>query len=578
MTQMTDRRPSLTPLSTRLRDRPPGLSASLLNGVVAAGLGLGALTVLVLGLWISSPYPDSGPGGALHIAAALWLLAHGVELVRTGTVSGAQLPVGVTPLLLLALPVWLLYRAGRYATDASADPDGPPPVPARTAWLGVVIGYLGVGAAATVYCSGGELRPSWGGVTVWLPLVAVAGAGAGVWSAHGYPPQPLLRARKVLPGPVRRAVSGTDARARLGTAARAAAAATAVLTGGGALLVAASMVWHGAAARASFLELTDGWTGRFAVLLLGMALVPNASVWAASYALGPGFVLGAGHPVHPLASDPAPLLPPFPLLAAVPDAGPGTRLNWAAGLLPAVAAMVAGWFVARAAVRGPRRWRTGRTAGVALLTAAVCALLLTLLAALAGGPMGVAALSRFGPPWWLTGPAAGAWTALFGLPTALVVRAWRLWRGRAGTAPAGATPPRPPAGAPEARPKSRTGAGTGPRARREDTPVTPPKPVRDPTLAAEEGYDILPAEPFVPGLRDDLDRALRQAATPDPAENPADDASRKDEAPRKDENRQAGTGETAGTPEGAATLRETGNPREAGTGEDAATPRPDKAP
>ncbi|MBK3582090.1 hypothetical protein JHN63_51850, partial [Streptomyces sp. MBT65] len=108
---MTHRRPSLSPLLTRMRDRSPGLAASLLGGAVAAGLGLGSFAVLVMMLWISSPYPDSGPGGALHIAAALWLLAHGVELVRSDTLSGVPAPVGVTPLLLLAVPLWLLHRA-----------------------------------------------------------------------------------------------------------------------------------------------------------------------------------------------------------------------------------------------------------------------------------------------------------------------------------------------------------------------------------------------------------------------------------------------------------------------------------
>ncbi|RAJ50949.1 MULTISPECIES: cell division protein PerM [unclassified Streptomyces] len=495
---MTARRPSLTPLSTRLRDRSPGLSASLLNGVVAAGLGLGALTVLVLALWISSPYPDSGPSGALHIAAALWLLAHGVELVRTDTLSGAPLPVGVTPLLLLALPAWLLYRAGRYATDASGEPDGPPPVPVRTAWLGVVLGYLAVGTATALYCSGGELRPSWGWLTVTLPLVAAAGAGTGVWSAHGCPPGPLLVVLKAVPEPVRRLVFGADAPVRVDTAVRAAGASAAVLVGGGALLVAVSTVWHGDVARASFLQLTEGWTGRFAVLLLGMALVPNASVWAASYALGPGFVLGAGHPVHPFASDPAPLLPPFPLLAAVPDAGPGTRLNGAAVLVPVAAGMVAGWFVARAAVRRrghqepPRvRWSMARTTGVTLLTAAVCTLLLALLAAFSGGPLGVGALSRFGPLWWQTGPAAGAWTALLGMPTALVVRAWRLrGAGALKTAadaakPAGGQKPKDPEKPKDpGKAKTESKAKTEGKARRED--VLPDE---------EDAYDILPAEP-----------------------------------------------------------------------------------
>ncbi|MEU8470912.1 DUF6350 family protein [Streptomyces sp. NPDC029006] len=448
--QMTARRSSLPPLRTRMRDRSPGLAASLLGGAVAAGLGLGSFAVLVMVLWVSSPYPDSGPDGALHIAAALWLLAHGVELVRTGTLSGAPLPVGVTPLLLLMLPVWLVYRAARDATDASAEPDGPPPVPARTAWTGVVLGYLTVGAAAALYDAGGELRPEWPWVTACLPLVVAGAAALGVWSAYGCPREPVLRALAVVPGPVRRLVAGGDAWARLGAAVRAAGAATAVLLGGGALLVGVSLVWHGEPARAAFVQLTDGWTGRFAVLLLGIALIPNAAVWAASYALGPGFVLGAGHLVHPFLSDPAPLLPPFPLLAAVPDPGPGTQLNWAAGLAPAVAGATAGWFVARAAVGrpgpgrpAPARWPAARTAGVVLLTATVCAVTLALLAALSGGPLGVALLARLGPVWWRTGAAAGLWTVTFALPVALTARAWRLRvrRGRGEALPApGAQP------------------------------------------------------------------------------------------------------------------------------------------
>ncbi|MGW3460629.1 cell division protein PerM [Streptomyces olivaceoviridis] len=446
--QTTVRRSSMSPVVNRMRDRSPGLGASLLGGAVAAGLGLASFAVLVMMLWVSSPYPDSGPDGALHIAAALWLLAHGVELTRTETLSGAPMPVGVTPLLLLALPLWLLYRAARDATDASAEPDGPPPVPARTAWTGVVLGYLGVGVAAALYCSRGELRPAWLWVTVCLPLVAAGAAGAGVWSAYGRPREPVLSALAVVPGPVRRLLFGTDEWARLSAAVRAAGAATTVLFGGGALLVAVSLVWHGEPARASFLQLTQGWTGRFAVLLLGIALIPNAAVWAASYALGPGFLLGAGHLVRPLASDPAPLLPPFPLLAAVPQPGAGTPENWAAGVVPAVAGMTAGWFVARAAVRrteagGPARarWSAGRTAGVVLLTALVCAAALALLAALAGGPLGVGTLSRLGPAWWRTGGAAGAWTLVFALPVALIARVWwlRTWLRRHDGPPAQAT-------------------------------------------------------------------------------------------------------------------------------------------
>ncbi|MGQ4442078.1 DUF6350 family protein, partial [Streptomyces violaceoruber] len=195
------------------------------------------------------------------------------------------------------------------------------------------------------------------------------------------------------------------------------------------------LVWHSHAAGEAFLRLTEGWSGRLAVLLLCLTLVPNAAVWAAAYALGPGFVLGAGHVVAPTASAPAPLLPPFPLLAAVPDAGPGTPLHWAAGAVPLLAGAVVGWFTARAATAGEPKergagpaagvWSWRRTAAAAVVAAVLCAVLVALLAAFAGGPLGSAALARFGPVWWQAGGATLAWTGVVAVPVAVAARAWR---------------------------------------------------------------------------------------------------------------------------------------------------------
>ncbi|TWF85688.1 hypothetical protein FHX78_112641 [Streptomyces capillispiralis] len=438
MTQMTARRTTTAALRTRLRDRSPGLASALLGGALAAGLGLSAFTVLVTLLWISSPYPDSGPGGALHVAAALWLLAHGAELVRTDTLSGLPAPLGVPPLLLLVLPVWLLRRAARDAADGDAD-DEAPLVPGRTAWAGVVLGYLAVAAPTALYAAGGVLRPAWTWTGLSVPLVAVAATGAGVWTAYGRPSGPLERVlAAVLPRGARHLVLGPDGRP--GAAARAAAAGAAVLTGGGAVLLAVSLAWHGGEARAAFPRLTEGWSGWLAVLLLCVTLVPNAAVWAAAYALGPGFLLGAGAPVTPLSSAPAPLLPPFPLLAAVPDAGAGTPVNWAAAVVPVAAGAVVGWCVGRRATAGAPAvvWTRGRTVAAAALAAVLCAALLAALAALAGGPLGVAALSRFGPVWWQVGAATPAWLAPIAVATALALRAWH--RRPPADAPCGRTP------------------------------------------------------------------------------------------------------------------------------------------
>ncbi|MBZ9638298.1 DUF6350 family protein, partial [Streptomyces sp. PSKA30] len=254
--QMSDRRSPLSSLLTRLRRRSPGLAASLLGGAVAAGLGLGSFAVLVMVLWITSPYPDSGPGGALHVAAGLWLLAHGAELVRTDTLSGVPAPVGVTPLLLLVLPVWLVHRAARDAVDGELA--GRAPVGVRTAWAGVVLGYLAVGGLATVYASGGgSLRADWVWAAVCLPVVAVGAAGAGVWTAYGRPLEPVDGVL-ILPRGLRRLFLGAAARERLGVSARAAAAGAAVLVGGAALLGAVALALLGRPPRQAPAQRTHG--------------------------------------------------------------------------------------------------------------------------------------------------------------------------------------------------------------------------------------------------------------------------------------------------------------------------------
>ncbi|WP_409239239.1 DUF6350 family protein [Streptomyces sp. PA5.6] len=441
MTQTTDPHassPPVEPLRGRARDRSPALATCVLGGAVAAGLGLGSSAVLVMMLWISSPYPDSGPDGALHVAAGLWLLAHGTELIRTDTLSGAPAPIGVTPLLLVVLPVWLLHRAAR---DAAAPEERGHA--GGTAWSGVVAGYLLVGLAAALYATGGELRPDWISAVAHVPVLAAGAAGLGVWTARGRPRGPLpaflRRPLAALPDGVRvflRAVlvRGFLARRLTGAVVRAGAAATGVLVGGGALLVAVSLVLHAGSAQASFLQLTNVWSGRLAVLLLALALVPNAAVWGAAYGLGPGFALGTGTVAGPLSAGSAPLLPPFPLLAALPSPGPGSPLTWASAAVPVCAGLAVAWCTVHEAAPafGDRNeaWSPGRTAAGAALAAVVCGLLTAGLAALAGGPMGVAVLSDFGPVWWQTGAAALGWSLLLGVPAALGLRAWRLRKGR----------------------------------------------------------------------------------------------------------------------------------------------------
>ncbi|MFF9348145.1 DUF6350 family protein [Streptomyces sp. NPDC014734] len=399
------------------------LVLTLLRGVLAAGLGLGALIVVVMVLWISSSTPDDGLAGALHTAAGIWLLAHGAELIRTDTLSGAPAPIGLVPLLLAVMPVWLVHRAARDALEAEEERAAPSAVAAFTLVTG---GYLLVGVVVALYALSGS--PSVRVPMLALPSAVVAGAAAaGAWTACGRPvgPPPSWA-----PVRVHEALARSRFRERAATACRSAVAGVVALLGGGAFLVAVSLVWHAQSAQHSFVELSGDWTGRIPVLLLALVLVPNAAVWGAAYGLGPGFALGTTSVVTPLAFTGHPARPVFPLLAAVPDHGTGTALNWAAAAVPVAAGLTVAWFtVWRAAPAGAgreRTWSAGETALTAGLGALGCGLGTAVLAAAAGGPLGTHALAEFGPVWWLTGAAAGVWTAVLGVPGALLLRFWRL--------------------------------------------------------------------------------------------------------------------------------------------------------
>ncbi|WP_042401031.1 cell division protein PerM [Streptacidiphilus carbonis] len=491
----------LRPASARRVSDPAALRTGLVGGAAAAGLGFAGLAVPLFLLWIVTPYVQDGPGGALHLAACLWLLAQGAELLRPG---GA--PLAVPPLLVTVLVLVPLYRAAVRAgvpredsveDEADEFHDDPERAAeeeagsgrAGSALLGLAAGYLlaalGMVVAASADAPGGLRAADPLGALLRTALLALPVAAVGVRRGGGWPRQAgapawfrlpgwaqppsreQLPAWFRLPGRARRSDSGpypfpgpspdpdldfdldldpddTDVgagrwnalRAPGGSAVavRAALCGAVALLGAGAAVLTLALLLNFGAAGALAAQTAPDLAGRLALLLLCVTLLPNGAVWAAAYALGPGFALGGRLAPLTVAATTAP--PAFPLLTAVPTSGGGSAA-WLLLALPVVSGAAVSGCVGRAAEC--HGWRLTATAGVALIAAVGTAVLAGLCAAVSGGSLGTHALAAVGPsPWW-TGLAALGWAAV-GVPGALLVRLLLSRRSAPATAEASASP------------------------------------------------------------------------------------------------------------------------------------------
>lgn len=352
-------------------------TAALLAVAWMLAVGLAVCAALSVFGWAVGGYGASGFGAALRAGGLVLAAAHLAPVsLPAGTVS-------LLPLGLLALPLVLSYRAGRWAARLAACES------LRAA--GSLVGLAAVGYAAGVgfVASVSDLA----GAYVAVPLaflhalaVAAVGVGAGVVRGAG------------LVGPVRAALPPL-----LRAAIPAALASTAALAtaGGATLVVAVAFRLPEVAAMAG--RVAVGAADGFALLLLGVLYLPTLLVWAVAYVAGPGVVVG-GAPVTPFDAGGG-LVPSFPALAALPQAPPPFAA--ALLLLPVAAGAVGGAVLARRAAR------RGDRGGVVLLPEVALASLLTGVAATAlgwaaSGSLGDGRLGQVGPTAWLLGLATTA--------------------------------------------------------------------------------------------------------------------------------------------------------------------------
>ncbi|HET6153937.1 MAG TPA: DUF6350 family protein [Marmoricola sp.] len=367
----------MSDLTVRLKRGPspsgaPGRALSVagaLGGAQAALTSLAVMLALGLTAWYLA---DAGAHGqttdALRVGADTWLVGHGSRITLSG------LPIGIVPLGLTVMFLLGAYRRGRKAAQRAAEvtEDG-----SLAAGVAAFVGaYLVVTVIVAVMASQSGATVSLGRAGLGAVGVSVLGGGLGLAvgtgrAAHWLAPVPVW-VKEVAAG----AVSG----------ALTVIAAGAVLAG-----VALLFSFDEAANVLSDLGLSTGEALSYTFVMA--LLAPNVALFGSTYLLGPGFAVGVGTSVSPSAVTLG-AVPAVPFLAALPPDGPAP--GWLKVLLvvPVLAAAI-GTAKARtyaddvaydvAALRG-----AGSGVGAGLL--------ITVLIALAGGPMGTGRLADIGAP------------------------------------------------------------------------------------------------------------------------------------------------------------------------------------
>ena len=375
---------------------PPAPARSAVQaGVTAAtwavGAGLVAVTLPVLLIWAADARSGASAAEALRAAGQVWLVGHGVGLRIPG--GG----FGLAPLGLLALPLLLLLRAGGHSARECRVARLPDALRLAAA-LGVSYGVL----AAVV---AGVSRTAAVQPVSWQALLGGALVG-GLGGLVG-----ILRAARLWPA-LLPALPARGQRLLISSA-----AALGVVVGAGALLGGVSLGLHFGRAQDLAQATSPGLTGGLALLVLGLALVPNAAIWGAAWLAGPGFAVGVDTVVGPFGHTLG-AVPSVPLLAALPGPVPAW-VGLLALAVPLAAGALAGALVARALPTATRLV----AAREAALTGPCAGALLALACWASGGPLGGGRLTDVGPSPWLVGVVLAAEVAVAAAATAaLVVR------------------------------------------------------------------------------------------------------------------------------------------------------------
>lgn len=381
-----------------------------LQGVVefTAAAVVGALLtgVLMTAVWSAGGFGSLGMADSARLAGQMWLLAHFTPLSIAAVPdvnAGGGGVLTLLPLGLSLVPFALAVLAGRRIARACWRGQF------LTPWFAGMVAYAVIGAVVALLSRTDRVSASIPAAAL-LPLIPVGlGVLVGGWSVS----------RSLA------AILGADAASWLQrtsqysrwagsyvwAAVRAGFLSAVAVIGAGALLTVVTLVWHWDRIITSYQQLGTDAAGDTALTALQFGYLPNMVVWAAAWASGAGFAVGADTITSPLQNTLG-AIPQLPILAAVPQ---GTPWPYAVTVLvlPLLAGVLGGWWFLREgenhlddwmAIRLPMRWLTFllSTLLTSALIAAIGAGLVAALAWLSHGSLGLGRLSEIGPNPWHT--------------------------------------------------------------------------------------------------------------------------------------------------------------------------------
>ena len=388
-----------------------------IEAVVTVGVGIGIALVPLTLLWGFEYGLQVDWDVFWKATGSVWLVGHGVDvsfllgsaLAKSTGVSGAADPIHVTLAALgfAVVTAWLGARAGRRFAETEHRTTGLLVGTAVVALLGLAVALSSTSAAT---------RP-----TLWQAVVLPA-----LW--FGIPAlaaSEVCRRRRDLPADAgtQRVIDLVDRipavwRSVAGFGLRAGTAATAVVVGVAAVLVGLLLFTSFAEVITLYEQSHAGVIGGVALTVGQLAFLPDFVGWATSWLIGPGFAIGTGSSVSPIATTLGPI-PGLPVFGALPTSGHTFGLVWV--LVPVIAGF---------AIGGSMRPRLVRALGAAdsalhralggVVAGLVAGVLAGLIAWVSSGSFGPGRLADVGP----NALAVGGFAALeVGLPAIIALAA-----------------------------------------------------------------------------------------------------------------------------------------------------------